>query len=70
MSATERTAAFFRRNRKRWVSALLLLRVGGALAWRTEVSRCRTDLGMTIDHKSERKGGKVLSFYRYSGKQA
>lgn len=68
MSATERTAQCFKRNRRKWVSAIDLARVGGLLAWRTEVSRCRFIFGMTIDNRLERTpGGKVRSYYRYSG---
>lgn len=63
---TEQTAAFFRRHRGRWISALLLMPVGGALAWRTEVSRCRRQLGMNIEwNKNVRE-----SRYRYVGRSA
>jgi len=71
-SATLRTAAVFRRNYRKWVSALKLVQAGGMLAWRTEVSRCRTQLGMVIENKQERdRSGKVVrSFYRYVRKAA
>jgi hypothetical protein len=68
MSAVERTAKYLRAHRRRWVSAIDLARVGGLLAWRTEVSRCRSIFGMTIENRLERHpGGKVRSYYRYSG---
>ena len=64
MSATARTATFFRRHRRTWISALQLLQVGGALAWRTELSRCRTQLGMNIEWNKDIRRSK----YRYAGK--
>ena len=63
-SATHRTATFFRRHRRRWISALQLLRVGGALAWRTELSRCRTQFGMDIQWNKDIRRSK----YRYVGR--
>ncbi len=69
MSQLARTAAFFRRNRRRWVNAMALMPVGGWLRWRTSVSECRTVLGMRIEQKTERtKGGTIRSFYRYQGR--
>ena len=67
MTKLQRTARFFRQHRRRWVSALSLLRVGGALAWRTEVSRCRTDLGMRIEQRTDYTKAGIRSWYRYSG---
>ena len=69
MNKSERTARFFRRNRRRWLSALTLLRVGGALAWRTRVSDCRK-LGMVIEQRTDYTKAGVRSFYRYTGKTA
>lgn len=65
MNRTQKTAALFRRHRRQWISALTLVKVGGLLAWRTEVSRCRTLLGMQVEQET-RKG---RSYYRYSGKR-
>lgn len=69
MSATHRTAAFFRQHRRTWISALRLLHVGGALAWRTRVSDCRK-LGMVIEQRTEYTKAGIRSFYRYAGKKA
>lgn len=66
MSKLEQTARVFRRRRKQWISALDLVKVGGLLAWRTEISRCRTVLGMVVEWKSE----KGRSYYRYVGRKA
>lgn len=71
MSKRDRVAAIFRRYRRKKVSALVLVKAGGLLAWRTEVSRCRTQLGMRIEWIEERtRDGQVRSFYRYVGKKA
>lgn len=70
MSAMHKTAKLLRRHRRRWISALALTRTGGLLAWRTEVSRCRTELGMQIENRVERTKAGVRSFYRYTGKKA
>lgn len=70
MTTLEKTAQLFRRHRRQWVSALVLTKAGGLLAWRSRVSDCRVLLGMQIQQRTERKRGKVLSFYRYTGKRA
>jgi hypothetical protein len=66
MSKVEAVAQYFRSRPGTWISALDLLKLGGALAWRTEVSRCRTQLGMKIDNRTEThpQYGRI-SFYRY-----
>lgn len=70
MTKLDRTARFFRRHRRRWVSAFALMHVGGWLRWRTSVSECRTLLGMQIENKlTYTKAGTCKSFYRYTGKK-
>ena len=63
MTRTEQTAKLFRRHRRQWVSAITLTKVGGLLAWRTEVSRCRTQLGMNIEWSGDTRNSR----YRYVG---
>ena len=69
MSTLQRTAAVFRRHRRRWISALVLVRAGGLLAWRSRVSECRTQLGMDIKQKTDYTPRGARSFYRYVGKR-
>lgn len=66
MTKTEAVASLFRANAGIPVSALELIKVGGLLAWRTEVSRCRKQLKMVIDYVPQHDPvyGRV-SFYRY-----
>jgi hypothetical protein len=66
-TATDRVASLFRSRPNQDISALELARVGGYLAWRTEVSRCRQQFGMVITCRLARDArGKVAeSFYRY-----
>ena len=68
MSKTARVAAYLRARYRQKVSAIDLLRIGGALAWRTEVSRCRTLLGMDIRNEQEWTKRGSRSFYRYVGR--
>jgi hypothetical protein len=62
---TAAVAQFFRLNAGVWISALDVMRVGGALAWRTEISRCRkAPYLMTIENRTRRVGRKLYSEYR------
>lgn len=67
MSATTRTAKFFRRYRRTWLSAFQLMKVGGALAWRTEVSRLRKP---PFNMDVRWNGNPRKSQYRYQGRIA
>lgn len=62
----DRIAEKFRQQPNTWISAYALMQIGGALAFRTRVSECRTQLGMTVENKVERDAnGVAQSFYRY-----
>lgn len=66
MNRTERIADLFRSQPNEWLSAYQLMQVGGAMAWRTRCSECRTLLKMQIDCKVERDAnGVAVSFYRF-----
>lgn len=69
MTQLDRTARFFRQRRRRWISALAVMKVGGLLRWRTSISECRTRLGMDIKNKVERTPRGARSYYRYIGKK-
>ncbi len=63
-------AQYFKSLPNEWIDASTLAELGGALAWRTRVSDCRTKLGMCIENKLEHidePGGTfyVRSSYRY-----
>src|SRR5205809_4901098 len=63
-------ADYFKAHEYIWVGSSMLMDLGGALAWRTRVSDCRTELGMFIENRQERielaDGGIVVqSSYRY-----
>ncbi len=69
-SNRDAVAEYFKERPGQWINAGTLADVGGALAWRTRVSDCRTKLGMVIENKLEHideAGGTfyVLSSYRY-----
>lgn len=56
----------FKAQPNTWISAYVLMQVGGALAFRTRVSECRTQLGMIVENKVVRdENGVATSFYRY-----
>lgn len=57
-------AAYLQARPNQWVSGLELAKIGGAYAWRTRVSDCRTQLGMTIENRQRHENGAVISEYR------
>ena len=66
MSRLERTAKFLRRHRRRYISAFVLMRMAGMLAWRTRLSDLRKPpFNMDIRWN----GNPRKSQYRYVGKQ-
>jgi hypothetical protein len=65
MSRRDAVAQLFKRHRGRDISALALAKVGGFLAWRTEVSRVRTELGLDVRWNGDRRH----SAYRYVGRR-
>lgn len=58
-------AAHFRAHPYEWLDGLTLSQYGGAYAWRTRVSNCRTDLGMNIENRVRQNGRRKVSEYRY-----
>jgi hypothetical protein len=69
MSVTFRdhVAAYLRAHPNEWVSAYVLMEIGGTLAFRTRVSECRRDLGMPITNQVVRdERGVATSWYRYA----
>jgi hypothetical protein len=67
-TATDRVERLLRSRAGQEVSALELAQVGGFLAWRTEVSRCRTQRGMpniTPRLVRDARGKVIESLYRW-----
>ena len=66
MSQTFRDAVAARLTARpgQWVDGLELAGVGGAYAWRTRLSECRTQLGMTVENRMRKVGRRVVSEYR------
>ncbi len=60
-------AAHFKQHEGEWVDGRVLMQLAGAYAWRTRVSDCRRQLGMTIDNRILRNGKFKTSEYRYAG---
>ena len=59
-------ADIFRAQPNTWISAYTLMDVGGKLAFRTRVSDCRRQLGMTIENRVERdRYGVAQSYYKF-----
>lgn len=66
----EQTARFFRRNRKRWVSAIDVAKVTGLFSHSQRISDLRKQ-GLAIECKTvTQPNGKKCSSYRYLGKKA
>ena len=67
----EAVAGYLRSRPNEWCSVYALMQVGGAMAWRSRISECRTQLGMRVDCKIERDGnGVAVSYYRFVPKAA
>ncbi len=47
-----------------WVDGLTLAALGGAYAWRSRVSDCRTQLGLVIENRQRKVGERTISEYR------
>lgn len=61
----DKLAEFFRTRPNEWVNGLDLANIAGKYAWRTRVSDCRLQLGMTIKNRQHRLDGKVISEYAF-----
>jgi hypothetical protein len=62
----DRVAAYFKAKPGQWIDGLEIARVGGVYAYRTRISDCRQELGMTIENKVIRlDDGTRASLYRY-----
>ena len=61
----EAVAAYLKAHEGQWVDGMTLAQMGGQYAWRSRVSDCRRDLGMTIENRQRRVGRRVISEYRY-----
>jgi len=61
----DRVAAAFKGRVGQWIDGRYLATIGGAYAWRTRISDCRTQLRMTIDNRQRREGRGIISEYRY-----
>lgn len=58
-------AEYFKTRPNVWIDAVTLEFVGGRQAWRTRVSDCRRELGMTIENRLRKEGAITISSYRY-----
>ena len=64
-------AGYFLLHEGEWISAMTLIDLGGACAWRTRVSDCRKYLRMHIENElREQPDGTKHSYYRYIRKAA
>jgi hypothetical protein len=67
----DRVADLFRAHPNEWLPATAFEAVGGRQGWRTRISDCRTQLGMTIENRVRRlrrfngPGCYLVSEYRY-----
>lgn len=59
-----RVAAYFKAHPGQWVDGRVLATIGGAYAWRTRVSECRTQLGMVVKNRERKVDGYTVSEYR------
>ncbi len=59
-------AQYLRAHPNEWVNAYALMQIGGALAFRTRVSECRTQLAMDITNDVRRdQNGVAQSLYKF-----
>lgn len=61
----DRVADYLKGNAGQWVDGLVLQQIGGAYAWRTRLSECRTQLGMVVENRQRKVGERTVSEYRY-----
>ena len=59
-----RVEDYFRARPDQWIDGLAIAQVGGAYAWRSRVSDCRT-LGMNIENRQRKVGEVTVSEYRF-----
>ncbi|HXI50301.1 MAG TPA: hypothetical protein VNH84_02315 [Candidatus Saccharimonadales bacterium] len=68
-SFVDRVADYFKAYPGKWLDGRELATIGGGYAWRSRVSDCRTQLGMTIENRQRRvtvNGSRyVISEYRF-----
>lgn len=64
-SFRDKVAAFFQARSGQWINGLAIAQVGGVYGWRTRISDCRLQLGMTIENRVRYEGRKKVSEYRY-----
>jgi hypothetical protein len=50
-SFRDRLADYFKRHPGQWIDGSVLEGIAGKYAWRTRISDCRTQLGMTIENR-------------------
>ena len=65
MTLTEKVAAVFKAEPYQWIDGRRFAEVGGYGGWRTRVSDCRQQLGMTIVNRTRREGRFTISEYMY-----
>lgn len=58
-------ADLFRSRPGEWIDGLTLAQHGGAYAWRTRLSECRTQLGLNIVNQQRKIGRRTVSEYRW-----
>ena len=58
-------AAYLRARSGEWLDGMELAHVGGCYAYRTRLSECRTQLGMTIENRQRKVGDITVSEYRF-----
>ncbi len=57
-------ARYFKAHAGEWVSCYTLMEIGGALAWRSRVSECKTQLGMSFELKETQDTNGVKTTWR------
>ena len=71
----DRVEAYFKARPLQWIHAREFETVGGRQAWRSRIAECRTQRGMDIENRQERRtvedGSMVTdSFYCYTPRPA
>jgi hypothetical protein len=58
-SFRDAVADYFRQHPDQWINATRLEAIGGRFAWRTRVSECRRQCGMTIENRVRQVEGRM-----------
>jgi hypothetical protein len=60
----DRVADLLLSRKGQWIDGMEIAQRGGIYGWRTRISECRTQLGLTVENQQRRVVRRVVSEYR------